>query len=442
MPQEPCCAHEPTPTPTSRRRVLQAGAVLGAGWLGLASPLHAYALAPTLTLSDAAGADGRPPEPGVVVPRALAADPAGDTSYNGWPVGSPGSVIGVQNFTVPGTSIVLPIRSGDVATVLLYVARRFDSEVETLLSGQCWGYSYRANVNNPSVWSNHASGTAIDLNSAKHPNGAAATFTAAQTAAVRSILAFCGDVVYWGQDYRGVVDGMHFEIDVPPGDPRLSMLASRIRNGGANPIGSVDAATARPNSRVRVAGWAFDPDEPATSIPVAIYLSGVGIAWFPTDVARPDVNSVFRIKGTHGFVAEFDSPPGDQTVQVYGINVSGGTGNPLIGQVPVTVGIPIGYLDNVVAGPGTASIQGWAFDPDVPSKSIQVAVYRNGQGVGWFPANGSRPDVNAAFGLSGQHGFVIDVPSPPGSQKFDLYAINEGPPTGNPYIGSKTVNVW
>ena len=156
-------------------------------------------------------------------------------------MGTPGSVIGVQSYTVPGTSIVLQVRSGDVATVLIYIAQRFNAEVETLLRGQCGGYDYRPNVNNPSVWSNHASGTAIDLNSAVHPNGSPNTFTAAETAAVRDILAYCGSVVYWGQDYRGTVDGMHFEINVPPGDFRLTALAQRISSGsaetGAVPLG-------------------------------------------------------------------------------------------------------------------------------------------------------------------------------------------------------------
>ena len=58
--------------------------------------------------------------------------PAGSTSYNGWPIGTPASAIGVQNFVVPGTTVTLPIKSGDVATVLMYVAQRFNAEVETL----------------------------------------------------------------------------------------------------------------------------------------------------------------------------------------------------------------------------------------------------------------------------------------------------------------------
>ena len=212
----------------SRRRLLQACAVtIGAGLIGVRG-------AGTIFANDRgdAGADGAPAPLGTVPSqRSLAAADLGTTSYNGWTVGTPGSVIGIGSYPVPGTSIVLQVRSGDVAKVLIYVAQRFNAEVETLLRGQCGGYEYRANVNNPSVWSNHASGTAIDLNWQQHPNGSPIPSVPQQTAAVRSILAFCGSVVYWGQDYRGTVDGMHFEINVPPGDPRLAALVRKIDSG-------------------------------------------------------------------------------------------------------------------------------------------------------------------------------------------------------------------
>ena len=156
---------------------------------------------------------------------------ASETSYNGWPVGTPGSAIGVQTYIVPGTSIAIPLKSGDIATVLIYFADRFNKEVQPLLPWQEEGYSYRRNVNNPSVWSNHASGTAIDLNFELHPNTAKGTFSATEVAAIRRILAYCGDVIYWGGDYSRTTDEMHFEINVPPGDLRLTALAAKIRTG-------------------------------------------------------------------------------------------------------------------------------------------------------------------------------------------------------------------
>jgi hypothetical protein len=161
----------------------------------------------------------------------MTAGTAGPTSYNGWPVGAPASAIDVQSYVVTGTSIPITVKAGDVAWVLMTVAARFHAEVQPLRAGQVWGYDYRADVNNTKWWSCHASGTAIDLNAVLHPNGASGTFTAGQVGGIRRILADCNGTVYWGGDFSGVPDEMHFEINVPPGDPRLPALAAQLRGG-------------------------------------------------------------------------------------------------------------------------------------------------------------------------------------------------------------------
>lgn len=433
---------QPAASKTSRRVLLQTGALtVGVGLLG-ARGIAVAGAPPSGGGVDGtgAGADGAPPPPGTPQNRVLAALPSAPTSYNGWTVGTPGSVIGVSNYAVPGSSIVLPIRSGDVATVLGYVAQRFNAEVEPLLQGQCFGYSYRANVNNPSVWSNHASGTAIDLNSLKHPNGAASTFTAAKIAAVRRILAFCGDVVYWGQDYRGVVDGMHFEIDVPPGTSSLARLASKIR-AVRLPLGVVDDVSYRGSGKVRVAGWAFDGDQPTTQIPVVIYADGAPVGWFSTGEPRADVNSAFGISGQHGYEAYFPLDPGVHTVHVYAINTPSGD-NPLIGVRSVIVGVnPVGVLDVATPSGRNVQLDGWAYDPDDPRAEISVAVYIDGGGISWFPTGRARPDVNNAFGITGNHGYHITVPCGPGTHLVDVYAINVSGGSGNPRIGSKAFTI-
>ena len=190
----------------SRRNVFRAGAVAAAlGMAGLAVPSTTLA-APASSAGDCGPLPDDPHFAGKVgLARTFAADTAA-TSYNGWPVGTPASAIGVANYTVPGTSVVLPVKSGDVATVLMYLAGRFNREVEALQAGQCWGYDYRKNVNNTAVWSNHASGTAIDLNAVIHPNGAPVSygFDSREVSAIRTILAFCGDVI-WLIRNEGVV---------------------------------------------------------------------------------------------------------------------------------------------------------------------------------------------------------------------------------------------
>lgn len=148
-------------------------------------------------------------------------------SPNGWKVSPDAAALGISTLTVPGTAVRLPVVGGDGGVVLIEVARRFAAEVERLTPA-CWGYSYRANTNAPRVWSNHASGTAIDLNSSRHPNGARGTFNPDQVKRIERILDDMDGVVRWGGDYSRVVDAMHFELDVRPGHWKLRRVARRI----------------------------------------------------------------------------------------------------------------------------------------------------------------------------------------------------------------------
>lgn len=133
----------------------------------------------------------------------------------------------IASYKVPGGK--LAIRRGDVATVLVYVAERFHNEVEKLKWPGNWGYAERKIRGGRSL-SNHASGTAIDLNAPRHYLGAKNTFTKKQVAAIRRILKDCGGVVRWGGDYRGRKDEMHFEINASPA--KVKKAAEAIRKKG------------------------------------------------------------------------------------------------------------------------------------------------------------------------------------------------------------------
>ncbi|GAA5035989.1 hypothetical protein GCM10023258_38470 [Terrabacter aeriphilus] len=169
---------------------------------------------------------------GLVAATSSAAQAA--TSQNGWPAGS-SSTVPLATLSVGAATFPAGVRRGDVHVVLGYVARRFDSEVEALVKGWCWGHSYRP-ISGSTTLSNHSSGTAIDLNAPRHPLGKSGTFTAAQRSRIRAILTSCNGVVRWGGDYSGRKDEMHFEINVRPGDARLAALAKRIGgSGGGTP---------------------------------------------------------------------------------------------------------------------------------------------------------------------------------------------------------------
>lgn len=147
-------------------------------------------------------------------------------SQNGWSVDLTGNL---QDRTpVHGVSFPNGVRRGDAATVLFYVADRFHREVEPLRPGWCWGW-YVKTIEGSKATSNHASGTAIDLNAPNHPIGRRNTFTPAQEARIHAILGDCDRVVRWGGDYSGRPDEMHFEINANAA--RVAALADRIREG-------------------------------------------------------------------------------------------------------------------------------------------------------------------------------------------------------------------
>jgi hypothetical protein len=141
------------------------------------------------------------------------------TSQNGYEAGVQSAI---HTVTVPGTAQQIPVRIGPAGDLLIWAAARFHREVEPLHVGWCWGYAYR-NIRGSSGLSNHASGTAIDLNAPAHPLGTnpSSNYTPAKIAAIHRIIADAQGALRWGGDYgdpaHGGVknsrpDGMHVEV--------------------------------------------------------------------------------------------------------------------------------------------------------------------------------------------------------------------------------------
>lgn len=178
---------------------------------------------------------------GLVVAGAGAAQAA--PPQNGWPASSSPSAIGITGLTVANHAFPSGVRGGQVHTILGYVARRFHNEVEALATPGNWGYNYRV-ISGSTSLSNHASGTAIDVNAPRHPLGASGTFSSTQVSRIRAILSSCNRVVRWGGDYSGRKDEMHFEINVRPGDSRIAPLVARI-GGSPAPAPTITWSTVR-----------------------------------------------------------------------------------------------------------------------------------------------------------------------------------------------------
>ena len=134
-------------------------------------------------------------------------------SYNGWPASKDQAEIGIKSYPVPGTLIKLRCAE-KVAPLLVGFAAEFHNLIEPLDVGanDDWGWAYRDVRNVLGKLSNHASGTAIDLNATKHPLGAVGTFEPGKVPMLRALTKKYG--LTWGGDYKGRKDEMHYEISI------------------------------------------------------------------------------------------------------------------------------------------------------------------------------------------------------------------------------------
>jgi len=207
-----------------------------------------------------------------------------------------------------------------------------------------------------------------------------------------------------------------------------------------DPIGSLDTVAEQSPTALIVGGWALDPDTTAP-ISVHVYIDGVLASGFTANGSRPDVGAAFGDGDLHGFTQVYPVASGTHTVCVYAINVPAGP-NPAIGcrTVSVVNRNPMGSLDTATAAsPNAILVGGWALDPDTTAP-IDVHTYVDGRLAGAVRADGSRPDVAAAFGDGAQHGFTQVYPATTGTHQVCVYAINV-PSGANPAIGCRSVTV-
>lgn len=142
------------------------------------------------------------------------------TSQNGYPASADRTAIGVKTFAVPGRpDILLPVRA-DVAPLFLEMARWWNTW-EPLMNPGCWGYAYRTIRGQTTGLSNHASGTAIDLNAPRHPLGSVGTLGVHKDAIIEKARSLG---LRSGAEYSGRKDEMHIELNVPL-DQALALVA-------------------------------------------------------------------------------------------------------------------------------------------------------------------------------------------------------------------------
>lgn len=135
-----------------------------------------------------------------------------------------------------------------------------------------------------------------------------------------------------------------YAINRPSGDNPL-IGQKDVVIGDPNPLGRFEQVASPSPGKVRVVGWAFDPNTPKQAVQLHAYLGGpAGQGEFhdlgTTGVPRADVQAAHpETSGSQGFDVTFStSLRGTQSVYVYALNLPGTPGdNVLLGSRSMTI---------------------------------------------------------------------------------------------------------
>lgn len=136
-------------------------------------------------------------------------------AQNGW-TGIPRAAFPpLHNWNIPcsdGSIRTVPLRQGSAGFLLCHFAMWWDATISPIPGGVFdeWGYSYRY-IGNSGVLSNHAPGTALDIDATQFPQGTY-HLTAKQRSLIKRRMTFFSGTLAHGAFYRTTVDEMHSEI--------------------------------------------------------------------------------------------------------------------------------------------------------------------------------------------------------------------------------------
>ena len=133
------------------------------------------------------------------------------TSQNGHPL-----ITQEQTVTWEVGGVTFWTAPGDATSLLHDLVVWYDQNIEPVADGNGDDWSWAAPALVPpsnTYYSNHGSGTAVDLNVEKHAGQyASGTFTPDQVAKIHDKLASYGGRVIWGGDWTDIPDEPHFEL--------------------------------------------------------------------------------------------------------------------------------------------------------------------------------------------------------------------------------------
>lgn len=136
------------------------------------------------------------------------------TSQNGWPALADGSPR-LYAWTVPTKrgDLRIRLRNGSAGFLLVHMLLWWADVLEPVVGKVLddWGWASRV-IRAGVELSNHASGTAADVNATKYPLGTD-NMSRLMKARIRLRLKLYRGCIRWGGDYRNRLDQMHLEID-------------------------------------------------------------------------------------------------------------------------------------------------------------------------------------------------------------------------------------
>ncbi|ROQ36635.1 hypothetical protein EDF46_3178 [Frondihabitans sp. PhB188] len=121
-----------------------------------------------------------------------------------------------------------------------------------------------------------------------------------------------------------------YALNAPGSTGKNALIRCATVTTDQKPVGRFDSATAVKGG-IRVSGWAFDPDDTAASIQVAVYVDGTSRPRLTASGSRPDVKRANSLPTSlHGFAGTLTAAAGKHSVCAYAIDTTGGT-NPRLG---------------------------------------------------------------------------------------------------------------
>lgn len=224
-----------------------------------------------------------------------------------------------------------------------------------------------------------------------------------------------------------------------------------LGEAGRNPMGHLDQVAIY-GTRVRVAGWAIEPDAINGLTTIRITDRGPFGTTSTSLIAnqnRSDVNRIYNVVGTFGFIASLPwTGAGAHSFCVTVVNVGRGTADSQLGCRDVAIPGPKGAFDIAAqSGPDKIAVRGWAADPASPGTAVRVRFTVVGPDkvvrTSTLTTGGPRPDVERRYpwagGFTGFNGALQS--SGRGDNTVCAAVLNVAPPYTNPSLGCRTVTM-